>query len=206
MSILHLAHRWGFESIKQLAITNLSATLPGIERIALGRRYGIDHWLCAAYQAVCTREDPPSVKECSTLEVEDIMRISAIRQAYRRGGRFSPDLLAGDIPEILGLVDVAAEKEACMALEDEEEMEMEDFEMSIPLTAIPCELPAGGDAQDNDGNLSICWRCFVCANCVKEDASREEALKLKRAELASRKRQRERLVDERRQRASNFMY
>ena len=186
MSILHLAHRWGFESIKQLAITKLSVTAPGIEKIALGRSYGIDHWLCAAYQAVCIREDPPSLNECSTLEVEDIMRISAIWQAYGCDGRLNPDLLAGDIPEILGLVDVEAEKAAFIALEDGKEMEMEDFEMSNPLTAISCERPTGGDSQYDRNNSSLCWRCSICTTCVKEERSREEALRLKRAELAHR--------------------
>ncbi|KZP17540.1 hypothetical protein FIBSPDRAFT_698883, partial [Athelia psychrophila] len=78
-SILHLAAKWGFESIQLLAIDKLTATAIPVDKIVLGRRYGISDWLPGAYEAVCTRADPLTVEEGMKLGVEDIIRISAAR-------------------------------------------------------------------------------------------------------------------------------
>ncbi|KZP17916.1 hypothetical protein FIBSPDRAFT_659092, partial [Athelia psychrophila] len=78
-SVLHLAAKWGFESIQLLAIDNLATTAIPVDKIVLGRRYGISDWLRGAYEAVCTRVDPLTVEEGMKLGVEDIVRISAAR-------------------------------------------------------------------------------------------------------------------------------
>ncbi|KZP06381.1 hypothetical protein FIBSPDRAFT_804941, partial [Athelia psychrophila] len=79
-SILHLAAKWGFDSIQHLAIDNLTTTAIPVDKIVLGRRYGISDWLPGAYEAVCTRADPLTVEEGMKLGVEDIIKISAARQ------------------------------------------------------------------------------------------------------------------------------
>ncbi|KZP17548.1 hypothetical protein FIBSPDRAFT_830317, partial [Athelia psychrophila] len=79
-SVLHLAAKWGFESIQLLAIDKLTATAIPVDKIVLGRRYGISDWLPGAYEAVCTRADSLTVEEGMKLGVEDIIRISAARQ------------------------------------------------------------------------------------------------------------------------------
>ncbi|KZP02164.1 hypothetical protein FIBSPDRAFT_709076, partial [Athelia psychrophila] len=79
-SVLHLAAKWGFESIQLLAIDKLTATAIPVDKIVLGRRYGISDWLHGAYEAVCTRADPLTVEEGMKLGVEDVIRISAARQ------------------------------------------------------------------------------------------------------------------------------
>ncbi|KZP14476.1 hypothetical protein FIBSPDRAFT_704980, partial [Athelia psychrophila] len=79
-SILHLAAKWGFESIQLLAIDNLTASAIPVDKIVLGRRYGISDWLPGAYEAVCTRADPLSIEEGMKLGMEDAIRISAARQ------------------------------------------------------------------------------------------------------------------------------
>ncbi|KZP05982.1 hypothetical protein FIBSPDRAFT_805329, partial [Athelia psychrophila] len=79
-SVLHLSAKWGFESIQLLAIDKLTATAIPVDKIVLGRRYGISDWLPGAYEAVCTRADPLTVEEGVKLGVEDIIRISAARQ------------------------------------------------------------------------------------------------------------------------------
>ncbi|KZP04075.1 hypothetical protein FIBSPDRAFT_767980, partial [Athelia psychrophila] len=79
-SILHLAAKWGFENIKLLAIDNLTANATPIDKIVLGRRYGITEWLPGAYEAVCIRVDPLTLEEGMKLGVEDTVRISAARQ------------------------------------------------------------------------------------------------------------------------------
>ncbi|KZP20415.1 hypothetical protein FIBSPDRAFT_1022597 [Athelia psychrophila] len=103
-SILHLAAKWGFENIKLLAIDNLTANAIPIDKIVLGRRYGIMDWLPGAYEAVCTRADPLTVEEGMKLGVEDAVRISAARQVYGTGtARYESQYLAGDLGEIFRL-------------------------------------------------------------------------------------------------------
>ncbi|KZP24186.1 hypothetical protein FIBSPDRAFT_678239, partial [Athelia psychrophila] len=80
IAVLHLAAEWDFANIKLLAIDNLTATATPIDKIVLGRRYGITDWLPGAYEAVCTREDPLNLEEGMKLGVEDTVRISAVRQ------------------------------------------------------------------------------------------------------------------------------
>ncbi|KZP22518.1 hypothetical protein FIBSPDRAFT_675887, partial [Athelia psychrophila] len=79
-SILHLAAKWGFESIQLLAIDKLTATAIPVDKIALGRRYGISDWLPGAYEAVCTCSNPLTIEEGMKLGMEDSIRISAARQ------------------------------------------------------------------------------------------------------------------------------
>ncbi|KZP10909.1 hypothetical protein FIBSPDRAFT_757464, partial [Athelia psychrophila] len=81
-SILHLAAKWGFESIQLLAIDNLTASAIPVDKIVLGRRYGISDWLPGAYEAVCSRADPLTIEEGMKLGMEDAIRISAARQVY----------------------------------------------------------------------------------------------------------------------------
>ena len=103
-SILHLAAKWGFESIKLLAIDNLTANAVPVDKIVLGRRYEISEWLPGAYEAVCTREDPLTVEEGMKLGVEDIIKISAARQAYGYAkSRFETKYLSQDLGDIFGL-------------------------------------------------------------------------------------------------------
>ncbi|KZP11864.1 hypothetical protein FIBSPDRAFT_837172, partial [Athelia psychrophila] len=71
ISVLHLAAEWDFTNIKLLAIDNLTENATPIDKIVLGRRYGITDWLPGAYEAVCTRADPLNLEEGRRLGVED---------------------------------------------------------------------------------------------------------------------------------------
>ncbi|KZP17559.1 hypothetical protein FIBSPDRAFT_830342 [Athelia psychrophila] len=103
-SVLHLAAKWGFESIQLLAIDKLTATAIHIDKIVLGRRYGISDWLPGAYEAVCTRADPLTVEEGMKLGVEDIIKISAARQVYGCAkARYETKHLSGDLGVIFKL-------------------------------------------------------------------------------------------------------
>ncbi|KZP24013.1 hypothetical protein FIBSPDRAFT_951603 [Athelia psychrophila] len=109
-SILHLAAKWGFESIQLLAIDNLAATAIPVDKIVLGRRYGISDWLPGAYEAVCTHSDPLTVEEGMKLGVEDVIRISAARQVYGCAkARYETKHLSEDLGDIFGWAKPAAE-------------------------------------------------------------------------------------------------
>lgn len=104
MSILELAARWGFESIKLLAIEHLAQYDSPIDKIVLGRKYGIVEWLGGAYEAVCRRNGPLTHEEGIRLGMEDVIRISAVRQTYGiTTPRYDPKLLSGDLPKIFSL-------------------------------------------------------------------------------------------------------
>ncbi|KZP05987.1 hypothetical protein FIBSPDRAFT_966826 [Athelia psychrophila] len=103
-SVLHLAAKWGFENIQLLAIDKLTATAIPVDKIILGRRYGISDWLPGAYEAVCTRADPLTVEEGMKLGVEDTVKISAARQVYGYAkARCGTKLLSEDLGDIFKL-------------------------------------------------------------------------------------------------------
>ncbi|KAF7973580.1 hypothetical protein HWV62_14862 [Athelia sp. TMB] len=149
-SILHLSAKWEFESIKLLAIDNLTANAVPVDKIVLGRRYGISEWLPGAYEAVCKREDPLTVEEGMKLGVEDIIKISAARQAYGYAkSRFEPRHLSQDLGDIfrleksfeaqsVGATDL--EDEAIKSLEDEVSDAKAAF-LALPPTIYPAGTP-----------------------------------------------------------------
>ncbi|KZP16655.1 hypothetical protein FIBSPDRAFT_681682, partial [Athelia psychrophila] len=79
-AILHLAARWGFQSISTLAIVQLTPIATDIDKIVLGRQYEINPWLREAFTAVCMRERSVSKEEGRRMGVDDTVEISAIRQ------------------------------------------------------------------------------------------------------------------------------
>jgi hypothetical protein len=82
-SVLHLASTWGFESIRALAIRELRPLASAVDRIVLGRRYGIDDWLPDALTALCQRAAPLSAEEAEHMSKEDILRIFQAREQAR---------------------------------------------------------------------------------------------------------------------------
>ncbi|KZP33821.1 hypothetical protein FIBSPDRAFT_671410, partial [Athelia psychrophila] len=81
-AILHLAVKWGFGSIRTLSIKHLAPIATDIDKIILGRQYGIDEWLSDAYLAVCMREQSLTEEEGTRLRVADIIKINSIRQRF----------------------------------------------------------------------------------------------------------------------------
>ncbi|KAF7969623.1 hypothetical protein HWV62_26799 [Athelia sp. TMB] len=79
-SILHLADKWNFESIRSLSIAQLVPISSPIDKIVIGKQYGFDDWLPNAYQMVCTRLDALTLEEGRRLGVDDVIRIHTIRQ------------------------------------------------------------------------------------------------------------------------------
>jgi len=82
-SVLDLASKWKFESIKALAIEKLAVIASPIDRIVLGRRYEITEWLVDAYTAACERSSALTLEEAGRLGLEDVVKISFLRQEIR---------------------------------------------------------------------------------------------------------------------------
>lgn len=88
-SVLHLATRWEFESIRRVAIRELEKfSIDAVEKIVLSRRFDINSpWALAAYTEVCRRPDTLTVSEARTLGLETAMRIYQLREKmWERSG------------------------------------------------------------------------------------------------------------------------
>ncbi|KZP02571.1 hypothetical protein FIBSPDRAFT_668377, partial [Athelia psychrophila] len=72
-AILHLADEWSFQSIRELAITQLFPIATDVEKIILGRQYAINEWLGDAYLAVCIRDQSLTKEEGRRMQVDDII-------------------------------------------------------------------------------------------------------------------------------------
>lgn len=82
VSILHLADKWSFQSIKTLAIAKIAPIASSMDKIVIGRQYAVTAWLTNAYQAVCVRPDALTLEEGRRLGIDDIIRINSIRQEF----------------------------------------------------------------------------------------------------------------------------
>ncbi|KZP20423.1 hypothetical protein FIBSPDRAFT_861648, partial [Athelia psychrophila] len=187
-SILHLAAKWGFENIKLLAVDSLTANAIPIDKIVLGRRYGITEWLAGAYEAVCTRANPLTVEEGMKLGVEDAVRISAARQLYETGkARHDAKYLAGDLGEIFrleqpsggGPTSTDGEEDAIKVLEAlVAEAQTESLASPTPLTS--CWEPS---YHTGDGYTAT-ERCPDCQPESVKQKGKREAMEEKERQLA----------------------
>ncbi|KAF7979223.1 hypothetical protein HWV62_43178 [Athelia sp. TMB] len=168
-SILLLADKWGFESIRLLAIDCLATAAP-VDKIVLGRRYRIAAWLPGAYNAVCTREAPLTVEEGIRLGVEDVVRIAAARQAYGCGKpRFEKRHLAHDIWEIFGLERPAEEENDTDTGDEDEAIRALEVEVAYVQTAYAAlQSPASMQCK----YYAAPQYCGACSDCKE---SQEEA-------------------------------
>ncbi|KAI0629687.1 hypothetical protein C8Q77DRAFT_1025903, partial [Trametes polyzona] len=84
-SILSLATRWDFASVRALAIRQLQALdMAPVDRVLLAREFDIGgRWALAAYTALCERPAPLSVAEASRLGVETAAVVAQIREQIR---------------------------------------------------------------------------------------------------------------------------
>ncbi|KIM85851.1 hypothetical protein PILCRDRAFT_5473 [Piloderma croceum F 1598] len=85
-AILNLAAKWKFESIKDLAIRQLALIGSPIDKIVLGQRHGVTDWLLDSYRAICERSDALTLDEANRLGMENVVKISSLRQDIRRVG------------------------------------------------------------------------------------------------------------------------
>ena len=87
-SVLHLSTRWGFASLRNLA---LKAIYPptSFDRLLLARTYSVDHWVLTALSALCERKKPISLKEARQMDMEDVVLVATVREEIRTRGPFA---------------------------------------------------------------------------------------------------------------------
>src|SRR6267154_2927699 len=71
-SILDLSTRWGFTSIRDMAIRTMEPPTPN-ELLILGRKYGVDEWIPLALQELCERPQPLTPDEARLMDFEDVV-------------------------------------------------------------------------------------------------------------------------------------
>jgi hypothetical protein len=81
-AILDLSTRWGFTSIRDLAIRCIRPVDP-LKKLLLARKYNIDVWTQPALCELCMRLQPLSLEEARLMEFEDVILVGSVRQTAR---------------------------------------------------------------------------------------------------------------------------
>ncbi|KII95607.1 hypothetical protein PLICRDRAFT_96246 [Plicaturopsis crispa FD-325 SS-3] len=108
-SVLHLATRWEFDSIRALALHSLEPLpLNPIDKVLLAREFDITSpWALAAYTELCERPEALTIPEARALGLETAMRISQLRERLR-GGRKPVRRNSSPNPNIRGASPIAS--------------------------------------------------------------------------------------------------
>ncbi|KAI0319271.1 hypothetical protein OF83DRAFT_826548 [Amylostereum chailletii] len=85
-SVLRLATRWNFASIRALAIERLESLASPVDKLVLSHAFNVPHWLLPSYIALCLREASPSREECSRLQMDDVVLVFSVREAVIGSG------------------------------------------------------------------------------------------------------------------------
>ena len=80
--MLHLSTRWGFASIRRLALSSIEPPTPH-DRLLLARMYSVDHWVVPALSALCERTTPLTLSEAQQMNIEDVVLVSTVREDIR---------------------------------------------------------------------------------------------------------------------------
>jgi len=81
-SILDLATRWGFTSIRDMAIRCLKPPTP-YHRLILGRKSVVEEWILPALQELCERPEPVTLDEARVMDFEDVVLVESVRETIR---------------------------------------------------------------------------------------------------------------------------
>ncbi|KAH8996881.1 hypothetical protein EDB92DRAFT_1539508 [Lactarius akahatsu] len=81
-SVLHLSTRWGFASLRKLALRSINPPT-SYDRLVLARTYAVDDWILPALTALCERKAPLSLDEARGLSIEDVVLVATVREDIR---------------------------------------------------------------------------------------------------------------------------
>ena len=80
--VLELACRWDSESIRDRATSALLQKLTAIKKIVIGRRFDIEDLTYNGMLALTKRDEPLNLGEVKELALEDVLKISRLREYY----------------------------------------------------------------------------------------------------------------------------
>ncbi|KAF8270188.1 hypothetical protein EI94DRAFT_1681019 [Lactarius quietus] len=99
-SVLHLSTRWGFASIRELALKSITPPTSH-DQLVLARTYSVDEWVLPALIALCSRTLPLSFDEAQQMNMGDVVLVAMVREKIR-GGVLRVDV--ADIPRYIEVV------------------------------------------------------------------------------------------------------
>jgi hypothetical protein len=79
VSVLGVAHRFNFASMRALAIRQLDSLTSCVDRIVLARQFGVDDWLRPAYTQVCMMRALISDEDIDRLGLELFKKVARAR-------------------------------------------------------------------------------------------------------------------------------
>jgi hypothetical protein len=85
LSVLDLSHLFGFDRYTDLAAHRLMSLTSAMDKILLGRRFGIQGWLRPAYRELCEQAGWVSNADGFRLGLSDVLRIGRVRAEYGLG-------------------------------------------------------------------------------------------------------------------------
>ncbi|KAH8996872.1 hypothetical protein EDB92DRAFT_1793222, partial [Lactarius akahatsu] len=83
-SVLHLSTRWGFASLRKLALKSIKPPTSH-DLFVLARTYSVDHWVLPALTALCGRSLPLSLDEARQMSMDDVILVATVREEIRGG-------------------------------------------------------------------------------------------------------------------------
>jgi len=81
-AILDLSTRWGFTSIRDLAIRCMRPPDP-LKKLLLARKCAVEEWTLPALLELCERPEPLSLEEARLMDFEDVLLMGSARQNVR---------------------------------------------------------------------------------------------------------------------------
>ena len=81
-SVLHLSTRWGFDSLRKLAIKSIKPPT-SYDQLVLARTYSVEQWVLPALSVLCSRALPLSLDEARQMDIEDVVLVAAVREEIR---------------------------------------------------------------------------------------------------------------------------
>ncbi|VDC03768.1 unnamed protein product [Peniophora sp. CBMAI 1063] len=78
--VLRLATKWEFTSMRHIAITKLGRLASPLEKLIFGRAMDVPDWIVPALVALCARSEMLSLDEARQLSLEDVLRITSVRE------------------------------------------------------------------------------------------------------------------------------
>jgi hypothetical protein len=142
-SVLHLSTRWGFTSVRELALSSIEPPTPH-DQLLLARTYSVDRWVVPALSALCERTMPLTLSEAQQMSIEDVVLVSTVREDIR--GR----ALQVDTAEISLRVKLEVERSSGPGVETP-------FHLRFPKTEIlpPVNLKRATQDHECDGERSV---------------------------------------------------
>lgn len=83
ISILRVAHRIGFASMRAFAVKHLSNITTAVDRIVLAHEFGVDDWIKSAYVEVCKAPQFISEEDIDRLGFELFRKIARVRDMLK---------------------------------------------------------------------------------------------------------------------------